>query len=77
MGGRGWEVGPYSWLGAGMAASRLCDFCEILASWRWIWWGVLSEFAENKNNCSACNAKSKSGRTKNFNVTLLTAIRAV
>ena len=25
---------------------HLCDFCEILACWRWVWWGVLSEFAE-------------------------------
>ena len=29
-----------------MAASRLCDFCEILACWRWVWLGVLSEFAK-------------------------------
>ena len=38
----------------GMAAS--CDFCEILACWRWVWWGVLLEFAETKNNYSACNS---------------------
>ena len=41
------------------------NVCEILACLRWVWWGVLSEFAETKNNCSACNAKSKGGRTKN------------
>ena len=35
-----------------MAAGRLCGFCEILACWRWVWWGV-PEFAETKNNCSA------------------------
>ena len=29
-----------------MAAGRLCDFCEILACQRWVWWGVLLEFAE-------------------------------
>ena len=29
-----------------MVASRLCDYCEILACWRWVWWGVLSEFTE-------------------------------
>ena len=48
-----------------MAASHLCDFCEILACWRWVWWGVLLELAETKNNLSACNAKSKGGRAKN------------
>ena len=45
-----------------MAVGRLCDFCEILACWRW---GVLSELTETKNTCSACNAKSKGGRAKN------------
>ena len=40
-------------------------FCEILACWRWVWWGVLSELAETKNNLSAFNAKSKGGRAKN------------
>ena len=39
--------------------------------------GVLSEFAKTKNNCSACNAKSKGGRAKKLNVALLTAMRAV
>ena len=48
-----------------MAAGRLCDFCEILAHWRWVWRDVLSELAETKNNCSACNAKNKGGRAKN------------
>ena len=33
--------------------------------WRWVWWGVLSELAETKNNLSAFNAKSKGGRVKN------------
>ena len=47
-----------------MAAGHLCDFHEILASWRWVWLGVLSEFAETKNNCSACNVKSKGGSVK-------------
>ena len=23
-----------------MAVDRICDFCEILACWRWVWWGV-------------------------------------
>ena len=27
-----------------------------------MWWGVLLELAETKNNLSACNAKSKGGR---------------
>ena len=45
-----------------MAAGRLCDFCEILGCYRWVWWGVLSEFAETKNNLSGCNAKSKGDR---------------
>ena len=45
-----------------MVAGCLCDFCEILACWRWVWWGVLSEFAETKNNLSACNSKSKAAR---------------
>ena len=22
-----------------MVAGCLCDFCEILACWRWVWWG--------------------------------------
>ena len=48
-----------------MAAGCLCDFCEILACWRWVWWGVLSELAGTKNNRSACNAKSKGVRAKN------------
>ena len=48
-----------------MAASGLCDFCEILACWRWVWWGVLLEFVETKNNCLARNAKNKGGRAKN------------
>ena len=39
--------------------------------------GCLSEFAETKNNFSACNAKSKGGRTKKLNIALLTATRAV
>ena len=43
----------------------LCEFCEILACWRWVWWGVLSKLAETKNNCSVCNLKSKGGRAKN------------
>ena len=29
-----------------MAASCLCDFCEILACWRWVWWGFSSQFGE-------------------------------
>ena len=29
-----------------------------------MWWGVLSELAETKNNFSACNAKSKCGIAK-------------
>ena len=29
-----------------------------------MWWGVLLKFAKTKNNCSACNAKSKGGRAK-------------
>ena len=58
-GGRGLEVVPHSWLWAGMVASHLCNFCEILSCWRWVWWGVLLEFAETKNNFSACNAKKK------------------
>ena len=49
-----------------MVAGHLCDFCEILACWRWVCWGVLSKLAETKNNCSACNAKSKDGRAKNL-----------
>ena len=49
-----------------MVAGHLCDFCEILACWRLVWWGVLSELAETKNNCSACNAKSEGGRAKNL-----------
>ena len=48
-----------------MVAGRLCDICEILACWRWVWLGDLSELAETKNNCSACNAKSKGSRAKN------------
>ena len=40
-----------------------------------MWWGVLLELAETKNNLSACNAKSKGGRAKNSNVALLTAVR--
>ena len=24
-----------------------------------MWWGVLLEFAETKNNCSACNTKAR------------------
>ena len=31
-----------------------------------MWWGVLSELAEIKNNLSAGNAKSKGGRAKNL-----------
>ena len=31
-----------------------------------MWWDVLSELAETKNNPSACNAKSKGGRAKNL-----------
>ena len=49
---------------------------RIFACWRWVWWDVLSQFAETKNYCSACNAKSEGGRAKN-NVTLLTAMGAV
>ena len=30
-----------------------------------MWWGVLSELAETKNNLLAFNAKSKGGRAKN------------
>ena len=30
----------------------------------WVWWGVLLQFTETKNNFSACSAKSKSGRAK-------------
>ena len=30
-----------------------------------MWLGVLLQFAETKNNLSACNAKSKDGRAKN------------
>ena len=46
-----------------MVAGRLCDYCEILECWRWVWCGIL--LAETKNNCSACNVKSKGGRDKN------------
>ena len=46
------------------SAGRLCDFCEILACRRWVWWGVSSQFTETKNYVSACNAKSKVGRAK-------------
>ena len=46
-----------------MAAGHLCDFCEILACWRWVWCGVLLEFA--KNNCLAGNTKRKGARAKN------------
>ena len=35
----------------------------------------LSELAETKNNCSACNAKSKA--KGKLNIALLTTIRAV
>ena len=48
-----------------MAANRLWDFGEILACWRWVWWGVLLELAETMNNLSVFNAKSKGGRAKN------------
>ena len=51
-----------------LAVSRnggwLSDFCVMLACWRWVWWGVLSEFAETKKNLSACNAKSKGSKAK-------------
>ena len=57
--------GGASQLAVSRNGGRSSDFCEILACWRWVWWGVLSEFAETKNNCSACNAKSKGGRAKN------------
>ena len=30
-----------------------------------MWRDVLLEFAETKNNCSACNAKSKGSRARN------------
>ena len=46
-----------------MATGHLCDFCEILACWKWEWWGVLLQYAETKNYCSG-NAKSKGGRGK-------------
>ena len=49
-----------------MMAGCLCDFCEILACWRWVWWDVLLELAETKSNCSACNAKRKGGKAKNL-----------
>ena len=39
-----------------------------------MWWGVLSELAETKNNLSAFNAKSKGGRAK-VKVASLTAVR--
>ena len=40
-----------------------------------MWWGVLSELAETKNNLSAFNAKSMGGRAKKLNVATLTAVR--
>ena len=40
-----------------------------------MWWGVLSELTETKNNLSACNVKSKGGSAKKLDVALLTAVR--
>ena len=42
-----------------MAAGSLCDFCEILACWSWVWWGVLLELAETKNNFQPVMQKAR------------------
>ena len=39
--------------------------------------GVLSEFTETKNDCSACNAKKQERWSQEVNIALLTAMAAV